>query len=154
MFWKHKDEPEEVNSSAKFQYYHRVVFVGSSSSSDSRASLMQRCTGSKGNPVYKEMILRGTRIILELWDVLNADVDSVNAIVVCYDVTSRESYNSALDEWEGLLKKNPETTKMIVGNKFNLAGNREVFECEGVILADFVGTPLFCEGMCVFTIHF
>ena len=146
MFWKHKDEPEEVNSTAKFQYYHRVALIGSSSS-DSRESLVQKCTGSKGNPVYKEMTLRGARVILELWNAPNPDVGNVNAVIICYDVINRESYNSVLDEWESLLKKNPDAVKMVVGNKLNPADSREVAECEGAILADFVGTPLFCEGV-------
>ena len=146
MFWKHKDEPEEVNTTAKQQRYYKVALVGSKKSG-SKTSFMQKCTGSSGNPVYKEMTVSGTKIILELWDTPYGSTEKVNAVVIGYDITSRKSYNTALDRWEGLLKNNTDAVKMVIGNKLDLAGNREVAECEGAVLADFVGTPLFHESI-------
>ena len=151
MFWKRKEEHEETNTVAPQQRYYKVALIGSKGSG-SKTSLIRKCTGSNGVPAYKELMVRGNKIILELWDSPRNKETKVDAIMIGYDITSRESYNTALDAWDSLLKRNSNAVKMVIGNKLDLASNREVSACEGDVLADFVGTTLFHEGS-LFHIH-
>ena len=153
MFWKRKDESKEeggdsslVNKSAEAQRYLKVVFVGSRGSG-TKTSFIEKYSGTNGYPAYKEMTWLGKRLILELWDDSDGSTTDADAIVFGYDITSRKSYNVAMDYRQPLIEKNPDAVKMVIGNKLDLAEKRTVSTNEGRILADVVHAACFHEGI-------
>ena len=142
MFKKQKKQQEEA---AKAQKYLRFLFIGSEGSG-TKTSFIEKFTGTKGNPVYKEVLVCGTSFILELWDSPDESVSDADCIVIGYDITDRDSYNNALYGSERIFKRNSSALKVVIGNKLDLADDRKVSVSEGRILADAANASAYYEG--------
>lgn len=138
-------EEEEAGVSTKYQYHFRILFVGGKCSG-TKTSFIRKYTGTEGRPAYKELSLRGNKILAELYDRTCEDPNNLDAIVVGYDITDKVSYNTAIRDYRSYLDMNKSAIKMVIGNKLDLSSERQVSQREGLILADVVDTTLFYEG--------
>jgi Ras-related protein Rab-1A len=88
---------------------------------------------------------------LEIWDTAGQErfhtittsyYRSANGIVVVYDITNRESFDS-VSVWFNEAEKlaSPEVCKLLIGNKSDLVKGRAVAASEGVALAKSLGIP-------------
>lgn len=153
MFWRRKEKGEDkkladdnpVNRSAKNQIYFKVAFTGSRKSG-SKTSLISKYAETSGCPAYKEVTSSWRKVILELWDDPNKKVEDIDCIVIGFDITDRSSYNKALNSCTNLLKDNPKAVRVAIGNKSDLAADRQVSEAEGYILADYANGSDYFEG--------
>lgn len=153
MFWRRKEKGEgkkiaddnPVNTIANNQLYFKVVFVGSRKSG-SKTSFIKKCAETSGCPAYKELVSDGQKVILELWDDLNKKVDNIDCIAIGFDITDRSSYNKVLNSYASFLKENPSAVKVVIGNKSDLAAERQVSIPEGYILADYAKGSEYFEG--------
>ena len=143
MFKKQKKQQEET---AKAQRYLRFLFIGSEGSG-TKTSFVEKLAGAKGNPVYKEVFVRETNFVLELWDSPDESVNDADCVVIGYDLTDRDPYNSALYGSEGVFKRNPNALRVVIGNKLDLVGDRKVSVSEGRILTDVANASVYCEGI-------
>ena len=141
MFRKQKKQQE----ASKAQRCFKFLFVGSRRS-DATTSFIEAFSHLKGNPVYKEMLVLQTSLVLELWDSPEVSVDDADCIVACYDVTDRDSYNEALYGCEAIFKRNPSALKAVIGSKIDMFDDRKVSVGEGRVLADFVEAQAYYEG--------
>ncbi|KAJ3592304.1 hypothetical protein NHX12_007432 [Muraenolepis orangiensis] len=103
----------------------------------------------------KTLELDGERIKLQIWDTAGQErfrksmvehyYRNVHAVVYVYDVTSLASFQS-LPEWIGECSRHsvgPMVPRILVGNKCDLGGHREVATSHAQRLADGYTFPLF-----------
>lgn len=134
------------NEAAKAQRYFKVLFVGYKGTG-AKTNFITKYTGTKGVPAYKELLIGDKSVILELWDNPEVTVKDADGIVIGYDITSRTSYNMALNSCRELLERNPRALKMVIGNKSDLEDRRQVSIAECSILSDFAQTENYYEGI-------
>jgi small GTP-binding protein len=131
---------------------YKVVLLGDSSCG--KTSLMSRWASgsftSTTNPTIgaafeaHEVEFSGKTFTLHVWDTAGQEryravspvyCRNAQAGMIVYDITRRESFES-LNDWINLLHKSVSCGFVIVGNKMDLADNREVTFEEGQAFAD------------------
>ena len=138
-------DSDNENEIAKTQRYFKVLFVGCEGTG-AKTSFITKYTGTKGIPAYKELLVGDKNVILELWDNPSSAVRDADGIVIGYDITSRSSYNMALNYCRVLLEQNPRALKMVIGNKADLKDKRQVSTAECFILGDYAQAEDYYEG--------
>ncbi|XP_033127118.1 ras-related protein Rab-30-like [Anneissia japonica] len=137
-----------------YKYLFKIVLIGNAGVG--KTCLVRRFTQGLFPPgqgatigvdfMIKTLQIGGDRVKLQVWDTAGQErfrsitqsyYHSADALVMVYDVTSRESYN-ALPEWmkEVETYASPKIITVLVGNKTDLVSEREVKSEEGQVFAD------------------
>lgn len=102
---------------------------------------------------YKNLNINNKNIKVEIWDTAGQErfrniaknyFQSSDGFLLVYDISSKDSFDK-LDFWKDQIKSNaPENAKLIiVGNKCDLEGNRQVKKEEGQHFADSNKVPFY-----------
>ncbi|XP_041457606.1 ras-related protein Rab-30-like [Lytechinus pictus] len=137
-----------------YKYLFKVVLIGNAGVG--KTCLVRRFTQGLFPPgqgatigvdfMIKTIEIGGEKVKLQIWDTAGQErfrsitqsyYHSADALVLVFDVTSKESFN-ALPSWLREVEQyaSPKVISVLVGNKIDLAKDREVNEEDGQSFAD------------------
>eukprot|EP01101_Sappina_pedata_P000816 TRINITY_DN10996_c0_g1_i1.p1 TRINITY_DN10996_c0_g1~~TRINITY_DN10996_c0_g1_i1.p1 ORF type:complete len:219 (-),score=58.17 TRINITY_DN10996_c0_g1_i1:89-745(-) len=147
----------------EYDYLFKFLLIGGTGAG--KSSLIIRFAHDDFQPTHistigvdfkiKTLVVDGKRIKLQIWDtagqerfktVTNAYFRGTHGIVVVYDITSTESYDSARywhDELEKFAPKN--ALKLLIGNKLDLEEQRAIQTADATAFAQ-ENSMLFIEA--------
>uniref|UniRef100_A0A914DB48 Ras-related protein Rab-43 n=1 Tax=Acrobeloides nanus TaxID=290746 RepID=A0A914DB48_9BILA len=142
-----------METDESFDYLFKIVLIGDMGVG--KTAVVQRFKNGtflekQGTTIgvdftMKTLIIEGRRIKLQIWDtggqerfrtITQSYYRSANGIILCYDITCRQSFDS-LNRWIEDVSKFavPNVTKILIGTKADLTKERLVDKEEGEQLA-------------------
>lgn len=140
-----------------YDYLFRVILIGNAASG--KSSILMRFAENEYKGVYQATIgldfkikifeIDGESVKLQIWDTAGQETfrtvtcsyyKGAAGVIIFYDVTDKHSFK-AIEGWLEELDKYGSATvaRLLVGNKTDLEGQRQVSYAEGKALADRLG---------------
>lgn len=159
----HKHIPKSRNNDSGDEINLKLAFVGETRTGKTTFAHYYDKKIVPENPsqtigasfISKKIVARGRPVKLAMWDVAGQEkyigltsmyLKSTDGIVVTYDVTDRDSYDTALRRYENLKNEYPNVVIMVIGNKADLQDRKTVHVEDGEALTNEIHASLFFEG--------